>query len=212
MEEVPIFEMRLREFIDLSASKSHVPGGGSVSAVAGTLGASMAAMVGNLTLDKSGYENVKESLEDLIRDITSGIGLLKELAKKDMSAFDEFMKVYRLPKGTEEERQKRDKALEEAAKKTLLAPWEIAEQCHWLLSLNLMMSKIGNRFAINDSGVAAFLLEGALKAALLSFDVNLALVKDKAYVFDKVMKRNDLISDSERIRRETVKIVEERRT
>ncbi len=176
-----VFEWKLGEFIDKAASKSPTPGGGNVSSVVGALGAAMVCMVANLTLGKKGYEEHQDKVKEIIPKLEGIIAKLKELTAKDMEVFEEVVKAWRMPRETEEEKKKREEAIEEVTKKATMVPLEMCRACLEGLEIAKDLATYGNKSAISDVGVGAYLLLGALKGAMFSVDINLGALKDQEF-------------------------------
>ena len=202
MTDLPsnFYEMTLNDFLKVAASSSHVPGGGNVSAVVGALGASMGAMVASLTQGKTGYEEHQAANSAILKAFLDGIENLKRLTQGDVEAFDAYMKAFKLPKDTDEQKKARAAAIVEGVKKATLAPMMICRQCLDLMREAAKLAPFGNKGAISDCGVAAIILEGALRAAMLSVDINLSSVKDAAFAADIASERGRLIAEAEEIK------------
>ncbi|MDR1039008.1 MAG: cyclodeaminase/cyclohydrolase family protein [Deltaproteobacteria bacterium] len=171
-------EMPFAEFLNAAASRSHVPGGGSVAASAGALGASMGAMVARLTLGKEGYEACQEQTESLAQSFTAAVAGFQRLAGEDMLAFDALMAALRMPKSEPEEIAARDAATGEAAYRAIDVPLQMGQLASRLLAENERLASFANAGAVSDCAVAAIILEAAARASLVSVDVNLPLVRD----------------------------------
>ncbi|MDR1035071.1 MAG: cyclodeaminase/cyclohydrolase family protein [Deltaproteobacteria bacterium] len=205
------FDMPFGDFLAAASSRSHVPGGGSVAAAAGALGASMGAMVANLTLGKKGYEDCQDEAAGMARAFKDGVRAFHVLAAKDMDAFDALLKAWRLPRKTKKERSASEPALREALLGAILAPMGIARKASGMLALNLCLAGFGNARAVNDCGVAAVLLESSVRAAMLSVDVNIAAL-GKFELPDEVYDRDRILVDARELLRETMVTVEDRRS
>ncbi len=179
MEDV--FGWTLGDFIDKAASKSPTPGGGNVSSVVGALGAAMVSMVANLTLGKKGYEDYQDKVNEILPKLEGIIKRFKDLTLKDMEVFQEVVKAWKMPKETEDEKKKRELAMEEATKKATMVPMEICRACIEALEIAKDLASYGNKGAISDVGVGAYLLLGALKGAMFSVDINLKSLKDESF-------------------------------
>ncbi|MDR2405997.1 MAG: cyclodeaminase/cyclohydrolase family protein [Deltaproteobacteria bacterium] len=200
----------LTEILDLASSKSHVPGGGSVSAISATLGSSMGAMVANLTIGKPGYEDRAPEVSAILKEMVEGIEEIKRLTLADMQAFDSLLLAYRLPRATEDEKSKRR---EEIDKNTILAatvPLKISQKARDLLLHNKRLSEIGNGGVVNDCAVACILLESAARAAMLSVDVNLDSIKDEVVKKEISAKKEEVLKDSKKAMEETLAVVASR--
>ena len=202
MSDVPadFYTMTINDFLKIASSSSHVPGGGNVSAVVGALGASMGAMVASLTEGKKGYEEHQEANTAILKAFMSGIENLKTLTRGDVEAFDAYMKTFKLPKDTDEQKKVRAAAIEDGVKKATLAPMEICRQCLELMRESAKLAPFGNKGAISDCGVAAIILEGAIRAAMLSVDINLPSIKDAAFAADIVSERGRIFAEAEEIK------------
>jgi len=187
--------MTLNDYLALVASKSPTPGGGSVSAVAAANAAAMVSMVANLTLKKKGYEAVQPQVEEILEGATQAIEKLKDLTSQDMQVFENLMTAWRLPSENDDQKEIRTEALEKAAQEASAVPLEICQVCLKILKLADDLAPIGNKNAISDVGVGAYLAEASLKAAMLNVDINLPSIKDETL-------RLHLISEKERLLRE----------
>lgn len=172
----------IKEYIDDLAAKLETPGGGSASALAGSLAAALASMVANFTIGKKKYTDV----EDRIKQILKRTDLLKneflELMQEDIETFHkEMVAAYALPTSTEEQIQKRREAIENACKKCTKAPLEIAEKAEELLKLLAELEEKGNKMLISDIGTAAAILKGAFVSALMNVKINIKYVNDQAF-------------------------------
>lgn len=190
-----IYKMTLNDYLALVASKSPTPGGGSVSAVAAANAAAMVSMVANLTLKKKGYEAVQPQVEEILEKVTQAIEKLKDLTSQDMQAFENLMAAWRLPSENDGQKEIRTEALEKAAQEASTVPLEICRVCLEILKMADSLAPIGNKNAISDVGVGAYLAEASLKAAMLNVDINLPSIKDETF-------RLHLISEKERLFRE----------
>ncbi|MDA8426416.1 MAG: glutamate formimidoyltransferase, partial [Treponema sp.] len=122
----PLVSMRVDAFVDEVASESPAPGGGSVAALAGSLGAALATMVCNLTVGKKGYENAWAALSETAVKGQSVKDALVRAVDEDTSAFSDLMEAMKLPKASEEQKAARERALQEGYKKAALVPLETA--------------------------------------------------------------------------------------
>jgi len=205
-----IFDKPFREVIKVSASDSPTPGGGSVSAMVASLGVAMTAMVCNLTVGKEKFKDVEPQAREVLEEANALITKLEELVDEDMAAFEGFMKVFRMPKNTEEEKAKRAEMMQKALKKATDTPMEIARTCLRALEITDKLSGIGNKMAISDAGVAAYVAEAALNAVLLSADINIPMIKDKEYVNKVEAEKQKLVAEAEQLKNRAVKTVRER--
>lgn len=204
------FNKSLREVIEESASNAPTPGGGSVSAVVACFGVAMTAMVCNLTLGKEKYKEVEPQVKEILNTTGGLLNRLEELVKADMESFDSFMAAYRLPKGTEEEKAVREAAVQKALKSSTDTPMEIARVCLKALKVTEQLSKIGNKMAISDAGVAALAAEAALNGVLLSADANIPSISDRDYVNRIVDEKKALVMEAGRLKEKTLAVVRQK--
>lgn len=176
-----IYDMTLNDYLDAASSKSSTPGGGSVSAIVAANASAMISMVANLTLDKKGYDDVQDEVRNILDKMNKNMADIKELTEKDMRAFQSFMEAWRLPSVTEEERSGKNLAMEKAAQNASSVPLELCGACIEILRQAGQLAPIGNKTAISDVGVGAYLAEAALNAAMLSVDINLPMIGDEAF-------------------------------
>lgn len=205
-----IFTQSFDEVLAVSASSSPTPGGGSVSGMVACFGAAMAAMVANLTVGKEKFKDVEPQVREILDGSEKIMGELKTLVVEDMAGFDNFMRAFRLPKGTDEEKARRQEALEAAAKQATDTPLAIARSCVAGLELARRLAPLGNKMAISDDGVAAYVLEACVGAVLLSAEINLPGIKDAAYVGKVVAEKERLKVKAREYREETLRVVAER--
>jgi formiminotetrahydrofolate cyclodeaminase len=192
--------MSINDFLKVAASSAHVPGGGNVSAVVATLGASMGAMVASLTKGKKGYEEYQDQNEAILKAFLDGIEALKDMTLKDIEAFDHYMAQFKLPKETDEQKKARTEAIQTAAKAATLAPLNVCRKCLELIKEAGKLAPFGNKGAISDCGVAAIILEASIRAAMLSVDINLPGIKDQTFVNEVKAERALIFTEAEELK------------
>src|SRR5512145_338698 len=138
----------LRHFLDKLASKSPEPGGGSVAALTGALGAALVSMVSNLTLGKDKYKDVQSQIESLLKDSEKVRLDMQDLIQKDTEAYGALSDVYKMPKATDEEKAARSAKMQEALKKACQVPFEIGLKSLDVAKLALQAAEIGNVAAV----------------------------------------------------------------
>ncbi len=205
-----LYDLPFRKVVAVSASDAPTPGGGSVSALVGTLGVAMAAMVGNLTFGKPKYKDVEPEIKEITGAAYFIINRLEKLVAADIAAFNKFMDVYRMPKNTDEEKAKREEQMQKALKTATDTPMEIARTLLEALEITERLSKIGNKMAISDAGVAAYVCEAAINAVLLSADINIPMIKDQEYVKAIVAEKEELVRKAKDLKEKAVAEVQER--
>ena len=177
-----LVKMSLEEFGQELASDSPAPGGGSVAALSGALGAGLLSMVGRLTVGKKGYEGSQETAQRVEKEGDELRLELMELVDLDTAAFNEIMAAFKLPKETDEDKLNRGSAIQAAFHKAVDIPMTVAEKCVEILSLAWELKDKGNKNAASDLGVAAEASYAGLKGALMNVRINLPSIKDEIYV------------------------------
>lgn len=207
-------EKSLKDYVAEVASGAPVPGGGSVAALAGSLGAALTSMVGNLTIGRKGYieldDEIKKEMDDSFEKIQKSIEVLNGIVDEDSKAFDKVMEAFKMPKGTEEEKAKRSEAIQEGYKVALQVPLRCAEECLNVLRLQKVFAEYGNKNAISDVGVGALLAAAALESALLNVRINLNGIKDLEFKKEIEEKIDNLMNEGMKLKDQWMKIVYEK--
>ena len=175
-------ELSLEAFLDQAASASPTPGGGALAAVGGALAAAMVGMTARLTLGRPRYEAVQDAVTALADQSDDARRALLELAEADAAAYGAVMAAMRLPRGDEAERAARTAALQEAMVAATRVPAAIAERCAAVLALAETAASVTNRNALGDVATGALLAEGAMRAAAIQAELNLAGIADADFV------------------------------
>lgn len=207
-------EKSLQDYVAEVKSGAPTPGGGSVSALAGSLGAALTSMVGNLTIGKKVYEDLEDSIktemENAFNKLQESIKRLNHIVDEDTKAFDGVMEAFKMPKETEEEKEKRSAAIQEGYKTALEVPLKCAEECYKVLELQNVFAHHGNVNAITDVGVGALLAATGLEGAILNVKINLLSIKDETYKKEIEDKANKLLEDGNKLKEELMKTVYKR--
>ncbi len=177
-----LVDMTIKEFLAEITSDSPAPGGGSVAALAGAVGAALATMVGNLTLSNAKYSEVQGEVEVLMPHLNSLQAKLVHYVDEDTAAFNQVMVAYRLPKGTDEEKQARSQAIQQALQGAATLPMNVARLCLEVLSLSKQMLTIGNTNAASDAAVAGRMAHAGMWGAIYNVRINLDSIKDQDFV------------------------------
>ena len=187
----------IKHYVESAASGDPTPGGGSVAALAASLGAALTSMVYNLTEGKKAYKDLDEKdrkeMDNNFEEIKKSIEKLNHFVDEDTKAFDDVMKAFKMPKETEEEKQKRSDAIQSGYKKALELPLDCAKECERVLELQDAFARNGNSNAITDVGVGALLAYTGLEGALLNVNINLNSIKDDSYREEKRKEAQELL-------------------
>ncbi|MEK6743158.1 MAG: cyclodeaminase/cyclohydrolase family protein [Nitrospirota bacterium] len=174
-------EQPIRHFLDKLASKSPEPGGGSVAALTGSLGAGLVSMVCSLTLGKEKYKDVQLQVEALIKESEKLRIEMQDLIQKDTEVYGGLSEVYKMPKNTDAEKAARTVKMQEALKKACQVPFEIGLKSLEVAQLAQRAAEIGNVAAVSDAGVAVLLAQACAQSAALNVKINVNSIKDDAY-------------------------------
>ena len=203
-----LVDMTLVEFADETASESPAPGGGSISAYAGAMGASLATMVANLSSHKRGWDDRWEEFSvwaekgQVIKDE------LLHLVDEDTVSFNKIMEAFGLPKGTDEEKAARSQAIQDATKYAIQIPLRVMEVSHSSFELIKAMAEIGNPNSVTDAGVGALCARTAVIGAHLNVKINAVGLKDKDFLEGVLAKAKKLEEEAIAMEKEVLKIVE----
>jgi glutamate formiminotransferase/formiminotetrahydrofolate cyclodeaminase len=196
------------DFYNEVAARTPTPGGGSVAAAAGALGAALSSMVCRLTIGKKKYKDVSEELQGVLEQTEHLRAELKEMIARDGAAFDRVMAARKMPKDTEEEIAKREKEIFEATKGAALTPLETAGKALKVMELSKTVAEKGNVNSVSDAGVAALMAKAAIDGAIYNVKINISGFEDRDFVNDMNAKVNDLHDKSNLLTEEIRNIVE----
>ncbi len=185
-----LISMSAKALANETASESPAPGGGSVSAYVGALGASLGVMVANLSSHKRGWDNRWKEFSDVAE---KGMQIQKELLRlvdEDTHAFNLIMEAFALPKGNDDEKKIRSNAIESASKYAMEIPLRTAEVALSAMSICLEMVENGNPNSITDAGVGALCIRAAVLGAVMNVKINAGGIKDKNFTDTLIEKAN----------------------
>ncbi len=176
-----LVKMNLRELCNETLSDSPAPGGGSVAALMGALGASLGGMVANLSAGKRGWDDKLEYFSDWAVKAQQLKDQLLSLVDEDTAAFNRVMNTFALPKDSAEEKKARSTAIEEATKHAAEVPLKVMETASKSYELLSEMAAKGNPASISDVGVGALATRACIEGAALNVRINLAQLKDEKF-------------------------------
>ena len=191
-ERAPYATMALADLLDAFASNDPVPGGGSASALAGALGASLLLMVAGMQKTKSGTPEETADLAEAAARLRPLRDRLTMLVDKDSDAYAGIAAAFRLPKASDDEKVVRKDAIQSATRDATDVPLDTMRTCRDALRHASIVARNGNRNATSDVGVALELLMAGVKGAGLNVDINLAGLSDAQYVGRVRSERQDL--------------------
>jgi glutamate formiminotransferase len=203
-----LIDLSLIDFANETAGESPAPGGGSISAYIGALGAALATMVANLSSHKRGWD---DKWEDFSNWAVKGEGIkekLMALVDEDTNAFNQIMEAFKLPKNTDEEKAARQDAIENATKNAILVPYAIMEACYESMEVIRHMAEHGLKASASDAGVGALAAVTGMKGAFLNVRINSSGLKDKAFAEEIISKANALLEKAINEEKGIIEIVE----
>jgi formiminotetrahydrofolate cyclodeaminase len=167
----------LNDFLGELASDSPTPGGGSVAALCGALGAALNSMVANLTIGKKKYADVEDEMKENLAGTETLRVELAQMIEEDAAAFDRVMVALRMPKDTDEQKAARKDSLQQALVDAATVPMAVMEMCVGIIRLALPVAEKGNTNAVSDAGVAALVARAGAHSARLNVLINLGGIR-----------------------------------
>ena len=207
-QKTSLVKMNLREFCNETLSDSPAPGGGSVAALMGALGASLGGMVANLSAGKRGWDDKLEYFSDWAVKAQQVKDELLSLVDEDTAAFNKVMDAFALPKESPEEKAARSRAIEEATKYAAEVPLKVMETASKSYELLSEMADKGNPASISDVGVGTLATRACIEGAALNVRINLGQLKDEKFKTDLQEKVRKISADSATRFRNIYQIVE----
>jgi glutamate formiminotransferase/formiminotetrahydrofolate cyclodeaminase len=181
-------EMDLKAFMDETASESPAPGGGSVSAYMGALGAALGTMVANLSSHKKGWDERWKEFSDWAEKGKAVQTRLLELVDEDTDAFNSILEAYRLPKSNNAERKARHEAVQEATRNAMRVPFTVMETAFSAYPLIREMVEKGNPGSVTDAAVGALAVRACIRGAFLNVRINALALEDAGFVKEVLSK------------------------
>ena len=181
VKENDLVQLRVQSFVDEVSRESPAPGGGSVSALAGALGAALNSMVANLAIGKRGSELVEEQLKPAAERAQELKDLLLQAVDEDTNAFNAYLAARKLPARTPEEKRKKEQALLDGLKQAVAVPLTTANNCFEVIELAYLTADKGNPSSVSDAGVSAHIAFAGLKGAVLNVLINLKQIGDRKF-------------------------------
>ncbi|HIZ66491.1 MAG TPA: cyclodeaminase/cyclohydrolase family protein [Candidatus Blautia pullicola] len=174
--------MTIEQFAMQTASNEPVPGGGSISALAGALAAALTEMVAGLTIGKKKYAEAEEEMKAAVEPMHNICQQLLVDIERDSQSFDLYMQALGLPKETEEEKAARTEAMQNGLKAAVAVPLSVAKASYEVLPYAELMVAKGNKTAVTDALVATMMARTAVLGALFNVKINLLSIKDQEFV------------------------------
>jgi glutamate formiminotransferase / formiminotetrahydrofolate cyclodeaminase len=206
-----LVSMSLTDFADETASESPAPGGGSISAYIAALGISLGTMVANLSSHKKGWDDRWEEFSNWAEKGQQYKNELLRLVDEDTKAFNQIMNAMSLPKGTDEEKTTRKKAIQAATKYAIEIPFKVMQASYQSMEVIKAMVESGNPNSVTDAGVGALCARSAVIGAFMNVRINASGYDDKDFVNDiinrgKEIEKKAIVLESEILERVNSKI------
>ncbi len=195
------------EFADETASESPAPGGGSISAYLGALGAALAAMVANLSAHKAGWDDRWEEFSEHAVKAQNLKNELLFLVDEDTNSFDRVMEAFGLPKGSDEEKATRTAAIQAATRYATEVPFRTMQCALDSFDTIRAMAEHGNPNSVSDAGVGALCARSAVMGAYLNVKINAAGLKDKDFAAKMIADGQQIQNEAIRLEGEILEIV-----
>lgn len=197
---------KLPVYLDDAASGKPAPGGGSVSACVGALGAALTSMVCNLTIGKEQFAAVEGRMREVLAASAAARARLQRLLQDDTSAYGGVLAAYRLPKDTDEQRAARHQAVQDGLVVAADVPLEICRVAVEVCRLAKVAADLGNANAVTDAGIGALLGEAAAVGAALNVRINLGSIDDADYVRRTSAELDAILAEAAALRAEVLAI------
>jgi len=204
----PLINMNLKDFSDVTASEFPAPGGGSIAAYMGSLGAALGTMVANLSSHKRGWDDRWEEFSDWAEKGAYYYKALVNIVDEDTQAFNKIMEAFRLPKKSVEEKASRHKAIQNATKNAINVPFKIMELSFASMEVMKAMADIGLKASVSDAGVGALAARAAVQGAFMNVKINMGDLEDKKFASEKLKAGNLILEKAIALEKEIVDMVE----
>ncbi len=198
-DEKKLIDFKLDDFADETAGESMAPGGGSIAAYVGALGVSLGTMVANLSAHKAGWDDKWEFFSEWAVKGQAYKERLLFLVDEDTNAFNKIIDGFRMPKDSEEEKEARKQAIEEATKYATEIPFQVMEASFNSMEVMQAMIKDGLQNSLSDGGVGVLCARTAVLGAYFNVKINAKDIKDRVFA-------EDILARAEKIYQETLQI------
>ena len=194
---------------DLNSPKP-MPGGGSAAAVCGAMAAALAGMSAHMTAGKKKYAAVESRMQEVITATQVLQEEMLAMAREDADMYTLVLQAYKLPKTTEEEANRRAKAVEEASKTAVVASLKVTGACVRIMKLAYTTVTEGNRMMVTDGSASALLARACQQVAAYNVRINLGGVKDIAMRAEAERLLKSHLDEGEKLQEEVLKEVDKR--
>jgi glutamate formiminotransferase / formiminotetrahydrofolate cyclodeaminase len=191
-EDTRLADMTCKAFADELSTDSPAPGGGSIAALCGSLAAGLAGMVANLTVDKKGFESIKQTMITVADTAQKLKDACMQDVDRDTMAFNDLMVCFGMPKGTAEQDKARSDAIEAATQTAILIPFGVLEKSLQVIDIAEIVARDGNPNSVSDAGVSILAARTAGEGAFLNVVINLESIQDASFAED-IKRKSDTL-------------------
>ncbi len=202
-----LIDLTVADFTHETASESPAPGGGSISAAVGALGAALATMVANLSAHKRGWDDRWEEFSSWAEKGKRFHDELLALVDEDTRAFNKVMDVFSMPRDTQAQKAEKKRAMQEATRYAMDVPFRVMQSSYDSMEVIKAMAENGNPSSASDAGVGALCARTAVAAAYLNIKTNAAGLADKKFVDDMLKKGKEIETKAISLEQEILAIV-----
>lgn len=205
-----LIDLTLTDFADETAAESMAPGGGSIAAYVGTLGVALGTMVANLSGHKRGWDDKWEFFSDWAVKGQQYKTTLLNLVDEDTNAFNKIIDGFRMPKETDEEKQLRAEAIENATKYAAEVPFKVMKTAFESMEVMQEMMRSGLASSLSDGAVGIMCAKAAVAGAFFNVKINAKDIKDRTFAENLIKKGEEIFDKTLAIEAETIKIINEK--
>ncbi|MFC1863746.1 cyclodeaminase/cyclohydrolase family protein [Thermodesulfobacteriota bacterium] len=182
MTTIKLADLKVKDLLKEISSDVPIPGGGSVAALSGAISSSLVEMFANLSLRKTENKEIAKEMRNVAEEVSKFNVRFVEDIDNDSDAYFQVVEAYKLPKGNQEEKEKRFDAIQQALKHATLVPLGVAQLGFKLMDMAGSIMKEGNKNAITDAAVAVMMARTSIISALYNVKINLLSIKDDDFV------------------------------
>ncbi len=203
-----LIDLTVTGFAEETASESMAPGGGSISAYVGALGISLGTMVANLSAHKAGWDDRWKEFSNWAVKGQAYKNKLLFLVDEDTNSFNKIIEGFRMPKGTNEEKELRKKAIEDATKYATEIPFQVMQTAHDSMEVMEAMLKDGIQNSLSDAAVGVLCAKTAVTGAYFNVRINAKDIKDRVFADDMIAKAERIYQSANQKEKEVIALID----
>ena len=210
-ENEPLARLTVRDFVELVGARTSAPGGGSVSALAASLGAALGAMMGWMSYGNKKFEHLDAKMRKFIEPLHYSMKRLISMIDADTKAFNDYMLALKLPKQTEEEKKIRNEKMQEGLKKAVEVPLSVMREADSCWRWMIKMAKYGNINSKSDIEVGAKNLETGIWGAYRNVLINMSSIHDEEFKEIKLKEAQQISQRAKKYLHQLISITDKRK-